>query len=333
MLKYCLSLAILLYTLGSNVFASTEFWKGIDVSSYQGDINFEELASSATEYLYIRAGEGGNIVDSRFEENYKGAESQNLNFGFYYYVTAKNTSDAELQAEHFANLISGLSYSLRPAMDFEDFSDISVEESNEIALTFLKKLEELTQVTPAMYSDAYNVESRWNSTLSPYPLWVADYVHLADPENYTLPENSVWTNWSGYQYTDSAHVSGISANVDGDLFTSGLVITKTSDDKPSEPTDTPLSYTVKKGDTLWQISQLFQTSVATLVEENHISNMNLLYVGEVLEIPTNQTYTVESGDTLTKIALEYNTTVDSLAKLNKIQDINSIFIGETIYIP
>lgn len=337
MLKLLISMAISCFMLQSTASATTDFYEGIDVSFYQGEINFEELSDSNHKYLYIRAGEGGNAVDSRFSENVKGAESEQLNYGCYYYVTAKNVSEAESQAEHFASLISGLSYSLRPAMDFEDLSGLSVEETNEIALSFLKKLEELTGVTPAIYSDAYAVETRWSSELAPYPLWVADYAHLPEPEQYTLPKNDVWTVWSGYQYSDSGMISGIDGNVDLDLFTSGLIIDKTSENTSPEIPITSssylLSYTVEQGDTLWQISKRFQSTVATLVTENMISNRDLIYVGEVLEIPMKESYSVKSGDTLTEIALKFETTVDILAEINQIKDINLITVGEILYIP
>ncbi len=332
-LKIILTLSLTLCTLQSTI--ARETFRGIDVSAYQGAINFKELASSGCNYLYIRAGEGGNTVDSRFEENYQGAKSESLHYGFYYYVTAKNTSEAESQAEHFASLIAEIPYTLRPAMDFEEFSDITIAESNEIALTFLKTLEELTSVTPVLYSDADNVKTRWSSELSPYPLWVADYAHLAEPENYVLPENDVWTEWSGYQYTDSATITGIQGNVDGDLFTSGLMIEKNSETTSTETTgnETFFTYTVKKGNTLWGISKTFQTTVDILAETNDIANENLLYVGEILKIPMKQSYTVESGDTLTKIALKFDTTVDVLAEVNEIQHINLIYVGEILYIP
>lgn len=337
MLKLIVSITFSLFLLQSTATASSSFFKGIDVSSYQGEINFKEFASSGYNHLYIKAGEGGTMVDPRFEENYKGAESEGLTYGFYYFLTAKNISEAESQAEHFANLITEIPYSLRPAMDFEVFSGITVEESNEIALAFLKKIEELTSVTPAIYSDAYAVETRWSSELSVYPLWVADYAHLTEPQTYTLPENSVWSVWSAYQYTDSAIIPGIDGNVDGDLFTSELMITKNTENSNAETTHTStentLLYTVKQGDTLWNISQTVYSSVAVLAQVNDISNVNLIYVGETLKIPKNTSYTVESGDTLTEIALTFHTTVDILSEMNQIQDSNLIFVGETLRIP
>lgn len=337
MLKYLFAIFSFLLIFKPTVLANEPYYKGIDISAYQGQVNFEELASSGIEYLYIRAGEGGTMVDSDFQQHYQGAQSQNLHYGFYYVVTAKNSAAAESQAEHFASLISGLSYSLRPAMDFEEFSDLTVAESNEIALAFLEKLAELSQVTPAIYSDAYNVKTRWRSDFSAYPLWVADYAHLAEPETYVLVENENWDHWSGYQYTDSAVIAGIEGNVDGDLFTTGLILSSseenTSSDSSENTTETSLFYSVKTGDTLWQISQKFQSSVATLAEVNQISNVNLIYPGEELKIPMNESYTVQAGDTLTKIAHYFHTTVDILAEGNGISDINLIYVGETLYLP
>lgn len=335
-MNFLFALAIILPTFKSTVLAETEFYRGIDVSFYQKEINFKELSSSDVEILYIRAGEGGNIVDSYFKENYQGAISENLKFGFYYYVTANSVSEAESQATHFASLIQNIPYNLRPAMDYEVFSDVSVDESKQIALSFLTKLEELTGVTPVIYSDLYNVETRWSTEFSTYPLWVADYGNLAEPERFVLPQNLGWSQWSGYQYTDSAIITGITGNVDGDIFKSDLFITENTHNSsvPQNGNSTTKfrPYTVVKGDTLWKLSEIFQTSVTALVEENRIENKNLIYVGEILKVPVSETYTVQAGDNLTKIALLFQTSMEILTNLNHIQDPNLIYEGEILYI-
>ena len=99
-----------------------KLFDGIDVSSYQGTIDFNRVKASGIDVVYIKAGEGGQITDPYFKQNYLKASRAGLIFGAYYYVTAKNTSEAKAQANDFFNLIRATSFNARPAMDFEDFS-------------------------------------------------------------------------------------------------------------------------------------------------------------------------------------------------------------------
>lgn len=307
----------------TSVCFADEYYDGIDVSSYQGVIDFSEIPSNY-EAIYIRAGGGDDFVDEKFQENYENAQNYDLYFGFYYYVTASTIEQAQNQATAFATLIENIDYSLRPAMDFENFSSLTTDEINDIGLAFLLKLEELTKITPVIYSDAYNVETYFiNTDFSKYPLWVADFANLDDPNSYVLPTNNLWTSWSGYQYTDNLEISGISDKVDGDIFKSALFL--------SEKTNNSANYTVKSGDTLWKISNMYDISIDNLVEINNISNPNLIYVGEVLKISQTD-YIVKSGDTLTAIAQKFNTTVSKIATFNNIENINLIYVGELLKI-
>lgn len=119
------------------------------------------------------------------------------------------------------------------------------------------------------------------------------------------------------------------------------------------------TYIVQPGDTLWQLSRTFGTSVDAIVQANNIPNPNLIYVGQVLEIPvagtpvpvtpvptvapgpttapppppTTQTYVVQPGDTLTKIAQQFGTTVQAIAQANNIVNVNLIYVGQVLTIP
>ena len=119
------------------------------------------------------------------------------------------------------------------------------------------------------------------------------------------------------------------------------------------------TYIVQPGDTLWRISRQFGTSVDAIVQANQIPNPNLIYVGQVLEIPgsgtpvpvtpvptavpgpttqptqppATQTYTVRPGDTLTKIAQQFGTTVQAIAQANNIVNVNLIYVGQVLIIP
>jgi peptidoglycan-N-acetylglucosamine deacetylase len=104
-------------------------------------------------------------------------------------------------------------------------------------------------------------------------------------------------------------------------------------------TGSTTTYTVKSGDTLYAIAARYQTTVQQLVQLNNISNPNLIRVGQILAIPSNQpqtsppttlTYTVKAGDTLYAIASRYHTTVQELVRLNAIANPNLIRVGQVL---
>lgn len=104
-------------------------------------------------------------------------------------------------------------------------------------------------------------------------------------------------------------------------------------------TGSTTTYTVKAGDTLYAIAARYQTTIQQLVQLNNISNPNLIRVGQILAIPSNQpqtpppatlTYTVKAGDTLYAIASRYHTTVQELVRLNAIANPNLIRVGQVL---
>ncbi len=103
----------------------------------------------------------------------------------------------------------------------------------------------------------------------------------------------------------------------------------------SPPPPVTQIYTVQRGDTLRIIAARFGTTVDALLRANpQITNPNLIYVGQVISIPTPVTYyTVQRGDTLRIIAARFGTTVDSLLALNpQIYNPNLIYVGQVIRI-
>ena len=94
-------------------------------------------------------------------------------------------------------------------------------------------------------------------------------------------------------------------------------------------------YTVKTGDTLAGIAAKFGTTYQCLARINHISNPNLIYTGQVLDIDEpagEKRYVVKRGDTLNQIAKLYNTTADKIAKDNGIANKNLIYAGQVLRI-
>ena len=95
-------------------------------------------------------------------------------------------------------------------------------------------------------------------------------------------------------------------------------------------------YTVRKGDTLYNIAKMWGTTAEKLAELNNIKNPDKLEIGRIIKLPYDSgddIYIVKKGDTLFDIAKMYNTTPDAIADLNGIADINSIEPGQILKIP
>ena len=293
---------------------------GVDVSVFQGSVDFPAARSGGVRTVYIRASYGYDGVDDYFRAHYRGALDAGLHLGFYHYLTAVTEDGAREQARFIAGLIDGLSYDCRPALDFE-LSGLSPAQAGAVALAFLEELETLTGVTPMIYCDSDAANHLMDDAVARYPLWVADW-EVDSPQVY---EN--WASWTGWQYTDRGEVPGITGYVDRDRFTEGVFLTE-------EERRPQVVYTVQPGDTLWAIAVRYGVTVKAIVEANGIENPNLIYPGQRFVIPVGYAlYTVRPGDTLWGIAQRYGTTVSALAQLNGIPNPNLIYPGDVLKIP
>ena len=94
------------------------------------------------------------------------------------------------------------------------------------------------------------------------------------------------------------------------------------------------NYTVKKGDSLYKVANLYNTSVSELIRLNNLTTSNLS-IGQVIKVPSNNvvstTYTVQKGDSLYSIAKKFNTSVDSIKKKNNLSS-NTLSIGQKLNI-
>jgi len=200
--------------------SGSTIYKGVDVSAWNGTIDYAKVKNSGIEVVYIRAGEGNENKDTYFENNYSGAKSNGLKIGFYYYVTATTVAEAEAQATYFVSLLSGKSFDCKPAMDFEEFGDLNNEEINQIALAFIGKVVQASGKEAVVYSDLSNARDVFDARLAAYPLWIAEY-------GVSQPGNPVhWGEWVGFQHSDTGSVPGVSGNVDLDQFTDGIFLTE-----------------------------------------------------------------------------------------------------------
>lgn len=320
-------------------------YEGIDVSDWQGYIDYSQVKNSGIEIVYIKASQGNNIKDPYFEINYENAKANNLKIGFYHFLTATTVKEAEQQATFFASVISRKQADCKLAMDYEQFDGIDTQLINQIAMAFMQKVEELTKKQVIIYSDLYNSESTFNSELaSQGELWLAYYGDYRNLEN----TNSSWNTFIGVQYTDQGSVAGINGNIDKDLFTEEIFLDDSSEipntENPNDSYNTEtIYYTVKRGDTLSAIVSRYGTTVQEIAQINEIQNVNLIYPGQVLRITTNSSnhgsetnstgktyYTIKRGDTLWGISRRYGVSLQNIVSWNNIQNPNLIYPGQRL---
>ncbi len=314
-------------------------YDGIDVSQWQGNIDFGQVAASGIRVVYIRSSLGGGFIDPYFEQNYQRARAAGLKVGFYHYVTARTASQARYQAQFFVRVVQGKVFDCRLAMDFEDLTNLSAAEADEIGLAFIREVERVSGKGAVVYSNTYNAGAMFSGALTRYPLWAAEY-------GVSQPASSVnWSSWAGWQYTDQGRVPGISGYVDRDIFTDAMFLDDAGQVRPPKeplPSSGIVEYQVGAGDTLWAIARRYRTSVAAIAAENGLVNPDLIYPGQTLcikirddapQADSHTYYTVRAGDTLTGIAARFQTTVARLVSVNGIKNPDLIYTGERLQIP
>ena len=313
-------------------------YRGIDISEFQGEIDFEEVRRSGIEAVYIRVG-AGEYTDEYFAENYERAKAAGLKIGFYHYVTARSVEEGRRQARFFASLAAGREPDMRLAMDFEYFGSLSVSQINAISEAYLDELTALTKREAVIYSDLSNARNIFSRALAEkYPLWAAQYG--ADEPS----ANGKWREWVGFQYTDEGRVDGIYGNVDRNIFTEGIFLSDSGRIDGEKRTTVrartrTLTVYVRAGDTLWAIAREYGTTIEAIVRENRIADPNRIFAGERLRITLpargsgEEIYTVRRGDTPISIAGKFGVTLSALEDRNGLERGETIYAGDKLSIP
>ena len=313
-------------------------YRGIDISEFQGEIDFEEVRRSGIEAVYIRVG-AGEYTDEYFAENYERAKAAGLKIGFYHYVTARSVDEGRRQARFFASLVAGREPDMRLAMDFEYFGSLSVSQINAISEAYLDELTALTKREAVIYSDLSNARNIFSRALAEkYPLWAAQYG--ADEPS----ANGKWREWVGFQYTDEGRVGGIYGNVDRNIFTEGIFLSDSWRIDGEKRTTVrartrTLTVYVCAGDTLWAIAREYGTTVEAIARENRIVDPNRIFAGERLRITLpargsgEEIYNVRRGDTTISIAGKFGVTLSALEDRNGLERGETIYAGDKLSIP
>ena len=275
----------------------------VDVSTFQQTIDWSQVKQDGIVGAMIRAGYGFGTVDNQYRANVTGCENNGIPYGMYHYSYATNIEDAKKEAEFFINNAKGTSPSYPLAMDVEEASQAAMGKQalTAMILAFCDMIK-AAGYQPMLYTNlnwATNYIDMSQIDNAGIRVWIAQY-------NTTLDYKGNYFLW---QYTSSGRVAGIPANVDLNYLGSD-----TGEITPPQPPVTGNNtYTVKAGDTLWDIAQSQLGNGSRYKEIMTLNGLtsDVIQPGQVLKLPTGNdntgsgsvsTYTVKAGDTLWDIA-------------------------------
>ena len=183
---------------------------GIDVSHYQGHVDWSAVRAAGCAFAFAKATEGAGVTDPFFAANWQGMKAAGLARGAYHFYRPEQ--DAAQQAAHFLSVVQLQPGDLPPVLDIETNDGVSGSALVGGVQTWLDAVEPAAGVTPIIYTDASFWDAHFNDQFGQYPLWVAHY----GPSPSPLPRG--WSEWTFWQYSQSLHIGGVAGAADHDYF-------------------------------------------------------------------------------------------------------------------
>lgn len=188
--------------------------QGIDISHYQGEIDWNKLCNAMiskapVRFIFIKSTEGATMIDENFEDNFYQAREYGFIRGAYHFYSTK--SSARDQAYHYLKHVHLEEGDLPPVLDVEHKpQDRSKEDFQKDILTWLHIVEDRYHVKPILYTyykfkQEYLSDNRFDN----YPYWIAHY--YVDKMEYT-------GEWKFWQHTDAGRLNGIKGYVDFNIY-------------------------------------------------------------------------------------------------------------------
>jgi GH25 family lysozyme M1 (1,4-beta-N-acetylmuramidase) len=263
--------------------------RGIDVSKWQGVIDWNQVANDGVEFAIIRSGWGKKSdtqIDKKFKENINNAHQNGIFCGTYHYSYADSEKDAHEEAKFCLENIAGEKLEFPVVFDIEDreMLALSVNARTQIAAAFCEEIEKAGYYAMIYCNlDWYRNYLKGEELASKYDIWLAQW----STDKPGVP-CGIW------QYTDVGKIAGIQENVDLNIAYKNYpqIMKERGLNKISGSEDVPenqnfIYYTVKSGDTLWDISKRFLGEGAEYRQITTLNNLenNIIYPGQIIKIP------------------------------------------------
>lgn len=332
---------------------------GMDVSQWQGEIDWKKVKNAGIKFAMIRAGYGKNNIDSKFHQNAQGANQTGIPIGLYWFSYALNTEMARKEAQYTAALAKQYKITWPIAYDLE-YDTIEYARKNGVVITktlatsmaqaFCEEIKRQGYI-PMIYANLEYLNEYFDRSRLPYGLWYAQYAPEA-----SVREKAIW------QYTNRGIVPGIQGAVDLDYgyIDYGSGTTVPPEETGPQGTVLELAAAVMEGKygvgeerkkalgSRYQevqdfINHIARASTNTLVQEvwqgkygdgeirkSVLGDRYQEVQDKINDYQPYYYYTIRPGDTLSGIAQQFGTTVKKLQAWNGIRNPDIIYAGTKI---
>jgi lysozyme len=194
---------------------------GIDVSHWQGRIDWKAVAASGIDFAIAKATDGLHMVDTWYVRNHGRARTNRVPFTAYHFARpAGGTANAIRQADHFLKVADLWSVNLIPALDLEQTGGLSSEQLLKWTLAWLHRVEQRLGVKPMVYTSPGFWRGALDNTSAVAAagyevLWIAHYEAQAPTVPGHRWDHNGWVIW---QWTECGHVNGVHGCVDRDAL-------------------------------------------------------------------------------------------------------------------
>ena len=190
---------------------------GIDISHYQGEVKWEKVRNASINncpirFIFIKATEGSNVMDSYFNDNFYQAKANGFIRGAYHFFSPK--SSGKEQARYFIRQVHLEEGDLPPVLDIETVGTLKPLQIKKEVLDWLSTVEAHYGVKPIIYTNyKFKLDYLSDEIFDPYPYWIAHY--YVDKVKYKGP-------WRIWQHTDLGRIDGIKENVDLNIYNGSM---------------------------------------------------------------------------------------------------------------
>ncbi|WP_199610620.1 glycoside hydrolase family 25 protein [Flocculibacter collagenilyticus] len=193
------------------IHSSEDYLKGIDVSHYQGKVDWHKVASTGVHFAFVKATQGIHTIDKQYHHNWHQTKKAGIKRGVYHYFDP--SLDAQQQAKHFLSTTQHDFGELPPVIDIEAFENVSAKQVIDELKLFLSHVSETTMCKPIIYTSPGFWSQLNDHEFGEYALWLAEY--SVKPR---IPDG--WSSWLFWQYSSKGKVHGINSPVDLSYFSS-----------------------------------------------------------------------------------------------------------------